>query len=337
MPRKARPTFNADQLLAEFKVYDRAVDVVSSYHWLFTSVAELADSVDHFERYPRIPVPGKAITPDFTVVFTDGVGLVGEVAHIARREESVDGVCRQLQAYSELTEMPGPPNQHGVQQAIGVYAVDVLFLNPVSTVADAARRVFTERMDDPEHTFSPARKPVLVQFSQDGDAYVFLTWPQGNGTFHRGQRATVYGDIDPFVCRPDQFQHNKVRHGFMNDPVVPLYMAVRLWTSVLPNAFWGDEVTVPLAALVTAVRDQHEGAGKTDDVRRGMQVLVAAGLAKETDLGKEWIVTRRRLRGDKNLAVEIAERVRRGSQPLATPPSRRSRSPQPTEGQETLF
>lgn len=337
MPRKAKPAFDADQLLAEFKVYDRAVDVVSSYHWLFTSVTELADTVKHFERYPKIAVPGKAVTPDFTVVFSDGVGLAGEVAQIALREESVDSVCRQLQAYSELTEMPGPPNHRGVQRAVSVDPVDVLFLNPVSTVADAARRVFTERMDDPEHTFSPARQPVLVQFSQDGDAYVFLTWPQGNGTFHRGQRTTVYGDIDPFVCRPEQFQHNKVRYGFMNDPVVALYMAVRLWTSVLPNAFWGDEVTVPLAGLVTAVHDQHEGAGKTDDVRRGMQVLVAAGLAKETDPGKEWVVTRRRLRGDKNLAVEIAERVRKGAQAPAPPPTRRSRSTKPADGQGSLF
>ena len=128
MARKARPVFDADRLVDEFKVYDRHVDVVSSFHWLYTQVTELADTVAQFERYPSIKVGDKSLTPDFTVAFTDGSGMAGEVANLSLRDESVEGLCRQLQGYAELTEMPGPPNQKGHQAPLPVSPVDVLFL-----------------------------------------------------------------------------------------------------------------------------------------------------------------------------------------------------------------
>lgn len=337
MARKTKPSFDATQLLSGFRVYDQAVDVVSSYHWFFTEVTDMADTVTHFERYPRVANGGKTVTPDFTVVFTDGTGLAGEVARIAQRDESVDSICNQLQGYSELTQMPGPPGHKGGQQAVHVDPVDVLFLTPVAVATDAARRIFTERMDDPEHPFNPTRRPVLVHYSQEPDKYVFVVWPNDNGTLHRGDRNAVYGDKSTFVCRPHQFGDNKVRYGFMADPVNPLYMATRLWTQVLPNSFWGNEVTVPLDELVTAVRDQFEGYGKTGEIRRGMDVLVAAGLAKESDNGKAWVVNRQSLRRtDKDVATAIAEKLRKGPNPTAAP-ARRPRRTEPGDGQGTLF
>lgn len=339
MAYKSKPVFDADQLLAEFKVYDQAVDVVSCYHWLFTAVKEMADTVRHFERYPKVTLEGeRRLTPDFTVVFTDGTGLAGEVARLARRDESVESVCQQIQGYSELTSMPGPPSRKGGHTQVPVGPVDVVLLNPVLTIKDAARRVLIERMDDPDHPFNPARRPVLVQFSQVEDAYVYLIWTEANGTIHRGDRTNVYGDIDPFVCRPHQFGDNKIQYGFVNDEVPALYMATRLWTRVLPTSFWGNEVTVPLSELVAAVQEQHEGYGKTADVRRGMQVLTAAGLAKETEPGREWVVTRHSLRRtDKDLAAAIAERVRKSGALSPPVPARRSRTADPGADHPTLF
>lgn len=338
MARYAKPTFDADQLLEEFRVYDRHVDVVSCFHWLYTEVKELAETVGYFDRYPRVSVSGKTVTPDFTVTFTDGAGMAGEVAQFSLREESVDGLSRQLQGYGELTEMPDAPNRKGHQGSVAVDPVDVLYLAPVSIAADAARRLFDERADNPDHPFKPRRRPVLAHFSQEPDKYVFLIWPgQGNGELHRGDRDKVFGDIT-FVCPASHFGANKVQHGFMNDQVPGLYMATRLWTQVLPTSFWGDETTVPIDKLVDAVREQHEGHGNTREVRLGMQVLVAAGLAKETEDGKEWVVTRRSLRrSDKDVAVAIAERVRKASVPSPAASTRRSRKAEPGEGQETLF
>jgi hypothetical protein len=298
----------------------------------------MADTVRHFERYPKVTVDGgRKVTPDFTVVFTDGAGLAGEVARLARRDESVESVCHQIQIYSELDSMPGPTTRNGGQTQVRVGPVDVIFLNPVLTIKDAARRVLIERMDDPDHPFNPARRPILVQFSQVEDAYVYLIWTEGNGTVHRGSRTNVYGDIDPFVCRPHQFGENKIQYGFVNDEVPALYMATRLWTRVLPTSFWGDEVTVPLPELVAAVQEQHEGYGKTADVRRGMQVLTAAGLAKEAESGRQWVVTRRSLRRtDKDIAAAIAERVRKsGAVPQVS--ARRPRRAAPGADHPTLF
>ncbi|MGI5950444.1 MAG: hypothetical protein ACOX61_01155 [Brooklawnia sp.] len=337
MARKTKPVFNAEQLLDEFKVYDQAVDVVSSYHWLFTEVEGLAETVTHFERYPRVPVDGKTVTPDFTVLFNDSTGMVGEVARISLRDESVNSLCSQLHGYSELDRLPGPPTRKGPQPYAPVALVDVLFLTQQLTVKDAVRRILDERFDDPNHPYKPGRLPVVVSFAQNGDQYVFMLWPARNGTINKGNRAVAYGDIDPFSCRPDQFDRNKVQYGFMADPVPALYMATRLWTRVLPSAFWGSEVTVPLDKLVTAVRNQHEGHGTTSEVRRGMQVLVAADLAKETIPDKEWVVNRQSLRRtNKDVAAAIAERVRKAAT-KPPPAGRRSRKTTPGDGQETLF
>lgn len=338
MARKKRPTFDADQLLSEFRVYDRHVDVVSCYHWMFTTPEDLAATVHHFERYPKIRVGQKDVTPDFTVVFNDGTGLAGEVADIAMHDNSVESVCRQLQKYSELTEMPNARDAAGQTALAQVAPVDVLFLNRASTVPDAARRVFDERLDDPTHWFKPVRRPVLVQVAQDGEDYVFTLWGTGSGTLHRGDRQTVYGDINPSVCHPQQFRTNKVQYGFMADSVPPLYMATRLWTRVLPTSFWGDEVTVPIDDLVSAVQEQHEGHGSTDEVRKGMQVLVAAGLATETESDRVWLVRRQSLRRtEKDVALAIVEKIRRAGVPSGGPPSRRRRQVTQSADQGTLF
>lgn len=344
MGRSAAREFDADDLLRQYEVYDQAVDVVSCYQWVFTEVPELAATVRHFERYPKVIAEGRDNTPDFTVLFDDNTGLAGEIARLARDDRSVESLCSQIERYARLSELPtvtrGPSTQpeHGP-----VDVMDVAVLTPVKTVKDAARRVLVERMDSPTHSFSPARRPVIIQFSQNSGEYVFLFWPNGNGDLHRGSRAAVYGDIDPFTCRPEWFTPIKVRYGFMNDAVPALYMATRLWTTVLPNRFWSDqEVTVPITELVRGVREVSEGFGNVKDVQRGMRVLVAAGLARETQTNNEWKVKRQSLRrtGTGEVHTAIAERIRKAREavPLTpiTRPSRRGRTAAPPD-QGTLF
>jgi hypothetical protein len=343
--KAAAREFEADDLLRAYEVYDQAVDVVSCYQWVFTRVAELAATVEHFERYPKLTADGSENTPDFTVLFTDRSGLAGEIARLAQHEKSVESLCNQITRYASLPHLPSvtpTPTSPAVHGPVDV--VDVLVLTPVKTVKDAARRIFEERLDDPEHDFSPARRPIVVQFSQNGGEYVFLFWPTGNGQLHRGSRGTVYGDIDPFTCRPEWFTPLKAQYGFMNDAVPALYMATRLWTNVLPNRFWSDqEVTVPIKELVEAVREVSEGFGRANDVRRGMRVLAAAGLARETKPDKEWKVKRQSLRrgGEADVHTAIAERIRKAKEalllePVTRTPIRRGRVPQVT-GQESLF
>lgn len=74
-----------ERLLYGFTTYDRAVDVVSAFEMAFTSsLTGVPETVRHFERFPRVPdEDGTILTPDFSVVFDDGGGLVGEIARIA--------------------------------------------------------------------------------------------------------------------------------------------------------------------------------------------------------------------------------------------------------------
>lgn len=200
-------------------------------------------------------------------------------------------------------------------------------------------------MDDPKHPFSPARRPVIAQFSQNGGEYVFLSWPTDNGEMHRGERDAVYGDTDPFTCRPEWFAPLKAQYGFMNDAVPALYMATRLWTTVLPNQYWSDEeITVPAEGLVEAVREVSEGFGSVRDVRLGMKVLTAAGLAREAEPDKVWKVRRQSLRrgGTGEVHTAIAERIRKAkeaapSSPTTRAPARRRSRVQPAAGQDALF
>lgn len=337
--------FDADELLREYEVYDQAVDVVSCYQFLFTQVTELAGTVKHFERYPKVTDNAREHTPDFTVLFTDQTGLAGEIARLATHDRSVESLCDQIARYASLPHLPSRrtgPTTPAVHHPVEV--VDVLVLTPVKTVKDAARRILAERMDDPEHPFAPARRPVIAQFSQNSGEYVFLSWPTDNGELHRGDRDSVYGDTDPFTCRPEWFTPIKAQYGFMNDAVPALYMATRLWTTVLPNRYWSEEeITVPVAGLVEAVREVSEGFGNVRDVRRGMRVLTAAGLARETETDREWKVRRQSLRrsGTGEVHTAIAERIRKAKEAAPVAGTTRTRAPRTraaqVTGQDTLF
>lgn len=342
------PAFDPDDLFDKYRLYDQAVDVVSCYQWIFQNVTELAMTVRHFERYPRVSVGQKTYTPDFTVAFTDGDAMVGEVSRLARQPNSISSVCAQLQSYSTFVEIPDKPNRHGTRFA-AAQTVDVALITHMKVSKAAADHILKERMDNPDDPFKPARRPVIIEFSQDQDAYVFRLYPEGNGTLSRGSRQDVYGDKDPFLCRPSDFDRYKVQFGFMNDNVAPLYMATRLWMRVFPTAFWDpdhNEVTIELPDLLAAVRDQHEGKGTASDVRQGMDVLVAAGLAKVVVAGKEWVVTRQSLRrSDKDVAKAIVDRIaKRARSNGASVPSLssvprhpRRGSTSPASGQDSLF
>jgi len=298
-----------DALVAEFKLYDRAVDVVSAYHWLFTETADLPTTVDHFERYPKIKhSDGNHATPDFTVLFKDGTGIAAEIANIALHDNSVEKLCTQLDRYSRLTELPADAGK-----TMSVSVIDVLYLSPMETAASAVQRVLRDRADNPHHSFRPARRPTVVQFVNNPDRYIFQFWPDRriNGSLHVGDRTPNYALFsEELKIPPARFAHNKVTHGFMNDPVKPLYMATRLWTSVFPSKFGTGtaEFTTTLSQVATLVRRQY-GHGTANDVRAGMGLLVAAGLAIEEN-ANTWKVRRRNLRSDADdVHVAIAERV----------------------------
>ncbi|GAB2690573.1 hypothetical protein [Nocardia thraciensis] len=290
--------YDPEQLLSEFDRYDRDVDIVSAYHWLFTET-NLRSTVEHFERYPSIVAPdGNIATPDFTVLFNDGSGIAAEIANLALPDTSVEKLCKQLGRYSTLQRLPARRRK---QKDISV--LDVLYLSPIETADDAVRRIFSERLENPNHPFKPIRKPVVVQFARTPQRYVFQLWPDSDavGSLYIGDRNPNYSEFRSFKIEPYRFDHNKVKYAFMNDTVAPLYMATRLWANVFPAAYSvGSDVEfeTTTAEIVGILRSHYSlGRGRADDVRAAMSILVAAGLATVVSNDKnQWRVNRRSLR-----------------------------------------
>jgi hypothetical protein len=177
-----------ERLMHGFRTYDRAVDVVSAFEMAFTtSRTDVPGTVRHFERFPRIPdPPGNPLTPDFSVVFVDGAGLVGETARIALHENSVDDLCAQIAKYDALTQLPGPDG------LVDVTFVDVLVLVPQSVGVAAVKRIVVKRYAEATHWYKPSAPPCVVQFAFDEDRYIFqrLLEPR-NGMLREGPGPTA--------------------------------------------------------------------------------------------------------------------------------------------------
>jgi len=153
------------RLLHGFTTYDRAVDVVSAFEMAFTtSNSDVPGTVRRFERFPRIPTDGGAtLTPDFTVVFNDGTGLVGEIARLALHENSAESLCRQIEKYDALRQLPDGSGMTAVSQT------DVLLLVPQAVGVAAVKRMVVDRFANPEHPYKPSVAPCVVQFAFDED------------------------------------------------------------------------------------------------------------------------------------------------------------------------
>jgi hypothetical protein len=311
----ADPTECVERLLRAFRTYDRAVDVVSAFEMVYTdSRSELPGTVRHFERFARIPVAsGNPLTPDFAVLFNDGGGMVGEIARLSLREESVDDLCAQLARYDELRQLPD-----GSGLADVTY-VDVILLVPLDVGPAAVRRVIVERALNDEHPYSPGTLPCVVQFGFDEGRYIFQRLPDPrNGMPRDGDRPdglagwfTRNGD---FRAQPKRFASFKAARAFMNDPMDALYLATHLWAKTFPTgagaAGAGHPVRVAVrpADLATELRAQHGGV-RTGDVERALGLLATAKLAELTPDG--WVVAWEELRspGEHDLAQTLARRA----------------------------
>ena len=302
-----------DRLLYGFTTYDRAVDVVSAFEMAFTtSHSEVPGTVQHFERFPRIPGPGgSTLTPDFTVVFQDGTGLTGEIARLALHENSAEDLCRQIAKYDEIRELPG---QTGL---VEVAYTDVLLLVPQAVGVAAVKRIVVERFADPDHPYKPSVAPCVVQFAFDEDRYIFqrLLEPK-NGTLREGERVDGLGrwfeENGDFKARPSRFSDIKAARAFINDTADSLYLATHLWAKTFPtlaaDAPRPVRLQVRSADLAAELRDKFGGV-LASDVDGALELLRTAKLVDRTSDG--WVVAWEELRvpGEKELAHALATRA----------------------------
>jgi hypothetical protein len=139
---------------------------------IFTeSDTAIPPQVRHFERFPSVALgDGREVTPDFSVMFVVGTGLVGEIANFGRDDASVDDLCEQILRYDGLAQLP-----LGGGAFAAVSHVDVMLLVPLELGTAAVQRIINDRLLAEAHPYKPQSPPIIVQFAltQDSERYVF--------------------------------------------------------------------------------------------------------------------------------------------------------------------
>jgi hypothetical protein len=327
------------RLLDGYDVYDRAVDVVSVFEWLHTDpgVHDVPGTVAHFERFPALTAPdGKPATPDFTIAFTQGPAIVGEIARFSLRPESIDGLCSQIGRYDTLLGVPGGSGKTVAAE------IDVVLLVELHLGMPALQRILKERYEDPDHPYKPSRPPVIVQYARSGGKYTFQRLPDpSNGTVRdtgRTKSVGAYVTKDSLGVSAAQFAHVKSAKAFVNDQMDPLYLATHLWSKTLPTLVGRpteEAFTVTEAELAEVLRKHHRH-GRAKDVRHALALLDRAGLAAQGETKGEWKIAWRQLNTSKgrDLHQTIAARAAGTSKAARAIPARRP--PEPPVEQMTL-
>ncbi|WP_309110188.1 hypothetical protein [Saccharothrix sp.] len=310
MADEMAPSSRERRLLETYSTYDEHVDVISAFEWMFTQVKDLAATVRHFERFPKIAIGRKVeLTPDFTVLFSDGSAIVGEIAKIAVHENSVDKLCRQLGNYDALTSVPVARGE-----LAKVEQVDVLQLVNVRVGYAAVQRIIVDRYTNAAHPYKPSRAPTIVQYARDREVYTFqrILHPD-NGDVVRGERTPNIGDyLDQGLnIKAAHFVKIKAERALINDQVDPLYMATHLWAKTWPSMYGvgSTDIVIKPAETADVLRRQH-GVGRALDVKNALELLEAAGLAAKEDAGS-WRISRKLLgrSGDREVHSIIARRA----------------------------
>ena len=262
------------RLLGEFTTYDTHVDVVSAFEFLLTVPADMRATVKHFERLPRIPVAGgDPATPDFTVLYTDGTALIGEVSKLSLYDKSIEKACRQDDAYARLTQVPDESGMAAVSN------IDVLHLVPMDVGPDAVERIIQKRHLDPDHWFKPPKAPCIVQYARDPDRYMFqrLNDPINGILESHGRVPSLSERIRKVNVPAVRIAEVKGRRKFINDPIPALYLATHLFLNTWPTEHPAtrEEFVVDPVATAKTIRDQYDTCS-ADDVRKALEHLYSA-------------------------------------------------------------
>lgn len=299
-----------ERLLTEFRLYDRNVDVVSAWQYLFSG-SELASETHLFDRFPYVPISGgSTVAPDFTLLRTDGSALIGEIANFPVDEAPVDRLCEQLGRYDGIHGLHGPDGSN-----VALKHCDVMLLVPFALGTAAIRRVIRDRLADPTHPFKPSSTPVIVQFELSGDKYVFQRIPDPVNGVVRDQgspdakRLSRWLEDESIQVGVRRFSEIKAARAFVNDPVPDLYLATFLWAKTFPVVAGRRpplDLMITPSAIAERLRMEH-GKVRAADIRRALRLLSRAGLAEER--GREWLVHWRELRprqGERETAETLA-------------------------------
>jgi hypothetical protein len=281
---------DAPDYLADYRAYDRACGVVSAWEIFFTKGTGLRDTVAYFERFPSPPGPdGIIVTPDFSVLFTDGTLLVGEIASLGLNDGSLRSLLRQIGRYDALGQGPSARRPDGGHELTPVTTVDVVVLTPVRTMNAMCDRI-DAAIAAASWDYEPQQRPCVLGYSIDEDSYAFHFSDRTNNVRPRahGRDPSIASwleeNSDTLSCPAEQFARHAASWRVMNDRPPAPYTAILLWQDLLAALRTSDEgkteeLFVTAADLAEEMRRSY-GWGDADAVRLGLEFLQQAKLAR---------------------------------------------------------
>jgi len=266
----------------DYRRYDRYADVVACFEFLARVVTAIKQDVSHFDRFPKVAHPSPSgmghLTPDFLWAGT-GRALLGEICTVAAQPHSGDSARSQVAHYMTATHrMDG----NGVRIPLG--EIETVVLTPHASAATAEEAILADPTLRELAKETGVRPPVVISFSADSGTYCFARSAHvDNGV----------PDLFPGLGRalggltinldPEKFTPYKVEGPFINDPIPPLYLASYL----IARGFVGKGIgAVGVDGVAARLLEQY-GRGSRDDVRKALDLLVAAEVLRATDYDYE--------------------------------------------------
>ena len=155
---------NREELLKEFSVYDKAVDIVSCWESSMNYIYGEEFDRFYFDRFPSLDAGEKTLTPDFTVFFDDSYGLVGEIKRTFPDDRKA--------ILSELEQIANYDDDLGLKHAASGHAVpetyDIVIIIEGSSAPQIGTRL--DRIITEEDEIDFTANPVLIRYHFNQDA-----------------------------------------------------------------------------------------------------------------------------------------------------------------------
>lgn len=291
-----------EELLKEFSVYDKAVDIVSCWESSLNYIyAEEFDRF-YFDRFPSLDADQGSLTPDFTVFFDESYGLIGEIKRTFPDDRKA--------FLSELEQIANYDDELGLKHAEGDYTVpetcDIVIIIEGSSAPQIGTRL--QRIIQEEEEFDFTKNPVLIRYHFNQDAlmsrYEFQRVTQLEFEFQDdldAENSLSYilgeeGEYQTLSVYPKHFSSFKVRKPICNDAPPGPYLATFLWHKIFPDYLNKDQYEIwqatngqkeiPITLSVDDLTEKvnhymHNGTLKRVWIRRSLDFLCGADLAKE--------------------------------------------------------
>lgn len=222
-----------DSQLNKFTIYDQAVDVVSCWQAILTHGYK--NKLQYFDRFPNIPPRG--LTPDFTVLFKNGYGLIFEIKRTYPNEDiAIRKEIRQLKSYDSNLSLKADdsgnratPNVTDIVLILNTTHSNMIFtrINKILKDNDFGfnnNSIFLDYLYLPENNYP---KYAFRKFMGDNRKFRDEVLPK------KSRFEYILGDqVKDLECPIKYFIPYKIIEVLCNDAPPELYMAVYLWSKI---------------------------------------------------------------------------------------------------------